>query len=165
VLIRAAIAADEAFLREMQYLALFVPPGADALPRSAVDDPAIARYHVGFGSQPGDVGRVAEDDGGVPIGAAWVRHSTAADPSYGYVDDDTPELGIAVVESQRGRGVGDALLESLLAELARCSLSVDRRNPAMRLYVRHGFRELRRAGDSSYMLYDGVDPGRAEPDR
>lgn len=158
VAIRAAGPDDEAFLREMQYLALFVPPGEDPLARAVVDDPAIARYHVGFGSRPGDLGLVAESPSGTPIGAAWVRHSTADDPSYGYVDDETPELGIAVVDRYRGRGVGDALLTSLLAELPRCSLSVDRRNPAIRLYERHGFSELRREGDSVMMLRVRPDP-------
>lgn len=157
-LIRAAGPDDEAFLREMQYLALFVPPGADPLPAAIVDDPTIARYYVGFGGRSGDLGRVAESPAGTPIGAAWVRYSTAADPSYGYVDDETPELGIAVVEEYRGRGVGAALLEALLAELPRCSLSIDRRNPAMRLYQRHGFAEVRREGDSVLMLHVRPDP-------
>ena len=142
----------------MQYLALFVPPGADPLPRETVDDPTIARYYVGFGSRSGDLGRVAESPAGTPIGAAGVRYSTAADPSYGYVNDDTPELGIAVVDQDRGNGIGAAFLTALLAELPRCSLSVDRRNLAMRLYERHGFSVLRREGDSVLMLHVRSDP-------
>ena len=164
-LIRAAGPDDEALLREMQYLALFVPPGADPLPREVVDDPTIARYYVGFGSRPGDLGRIAESPDGTPIGAAWVRYSNAADPGYGYVDDETPELGIAVAEECRGSGIGAALLEALLAELPRCSLSVDRRNPAMRLYGRHGCTELRREGDSVLMLRVRPDPAAAASDR
>ena len=164
-LIRAAGPDDEALLREMQYLALFVPPGADPLPREVVDDPTIARYYVGFGSRPGDLGRVAESSAGTPVGAAWVRYSTAADPGYGYVDAETPELGLAVVEEYRGSGIGAALLEALLAELPRCSLSVDRHNPAMRLYGRHGFTELRREGDSVLMLRVRPDPAAAASDR
>jgi ribosomal protein S18 acetylase RimI-like enzyme len=165
VTVRAAGSDDEAFLREMQYLALFVPPGADPFPREVVDDPTIARYYAGFGTRPSDLGRIAELPAGTPIGAAWVRHSTAADPSYGYVDDDTPELGIAVVEEYRGSGVGASLLTALLAELPRCSLSVDCRNPAMRLYERHGFAEIRREGDSVFMLHVRPDPGAAATGR
>ena len=48
VAIRAAGSDDEAFLREMQYLALFVPPGAEPLPRAIVDDPAIAAQIVAW---------------------------------------------------------------------------------------------------------------------
>ena len=137
--IRVAAADDESFLREMQYLALFVPQGGEPLPRSVVDEPDIARYHRGFGTRPGDAGRIATDESGERIGAAWVRRSSADDPSYGYVDDDTPELGIAVVDARRGQGIGAALLAELLAEVGDCSLSVDLRNPAARLYERLGF--------------------------
>jgi ribosomal protein S18 acetylase RimI-like enzyme len=149
----------------MQYLALFVPPGADAPPFDVVDDPAIARYHRGFGTRGGDLGRIAEGPDGSPVGAAWVRTWTAVHPGYGYVDDATPELSIAVVERERGSGIGDALLDSLLSDLPRCSLSVDRRNPALRLYNRHGFGEVRRDGDSVLMLRDRADPTIANADR
>lgn len=154
--IRAATGADELFLREMQYQALYVAPGEDSFPEAIVDEPNIARYYVGFGGQIGDVGRVAVassgDPAGEPIGAAWVRRSTSDDPSYGYIDDDTPELGIAVTGGRRGAGVGSALLDDLLGVLPRCCLSVDSRNPAVRLYERSGFDVVRRDGMSLLML-------------
>lgn len=150
---RAATELDEDFLREMQYLALFVPQGADPLPRSVVDEPHIARYHRGFGTRPGDAGRIAVDASGRPIGAAWVRRSTADDPSYGYVDDDTPELGIAVVDDRRGEGIGASLITELLAEVGDCSLSVDRRNPAARLYGRLGFVVWHEDDDTLKMIH------------
>jgi ribosomal protein S18 acetylase RimI-like enzyme len=62
------------------------------------------------------------------------------------VATDVPELSIGVAAEARGRGVGSALLDALLT-LARergyraVSLSVDRRNPARRLYERKGFRD------------------------
>ena len=150
--LRPATGADEVFLREMQYLALFVAPGEPPLPNAVVDEPGIARYYVGFGDRPGDLGRIAEIDGR-PVGAAWVRNFTSDDPGYGFVDDDAPELAIAVLADRRGTGIGTSLLESLLSELDRVSLSVDRRNPARRLYERVGFVEWRRAGDSVVMLF------------
>ncbi len=57
-----------------------------------------------------------------------------------------PELSIGVTGAARGRGVGRALLNALL-KLAReqghraLSLSVDRQNPARRLYEHMGFRD------------------------
>ena len=151
--IRVATADDESFLREMQYLALFVPPGVEPFSTSVVDEPHITRYYRGFGMRPGDAGRIAIDAAGRPIGAAWVRRSTADDPSYGYVDDDTPELGIAVVDDRRGQGIGAALLAELLAEVGDCSLSVDRRNPAARLYERLGFVVWHEEDDTLTMIH------------
>ncbi len=69
------------------------------------------------------------------------------DPGYGFVDDSTPEVGIAVVSELRGRGVGGALLRALMAAarsrgFGALSLSLERGNPAVHLYERHGFEKL-----------------------
>ncbi len=150
--VRPATAGDQAFISDMQYEALFRPDGVAPFPRSILGEPSIARHHESFGSRPGDVGRIADDRHGVAIGAAWLRRVEG----FGYVDADTPELGIAVVPARRNRGVGTALLRSLLAAAPRVSLSVDRRNPAMRLYADLGFETVRTDGeDSVVMLYDG----------
>jgi [ribosomal protein S18]-alanine N-acetyltransferase len=150
-LIRTASRADEAFLREMLYLALFVPPGKPAFPREVLDAPMIAHCVDGFGTKDRDTtGFIAED--GEPVGAAWVRLFTSESPGYGYVDDDAPELSIAVVEESRGKGVGTALMERLLEAVPRCSLSVDDRNPAIDLYRRYGFVTVAVDGHSVTML-------------
>jgi ribosomal protein S18 acetylase RimI-like enzyme len=65
--------------------------------------------------------------------------------TYGFVDDATPVVAIAVDEFQRNRGIGRELLVGL-ADAARTdgapalSLSVSRTNPALRLYERLGYR-------------------------
>ena len=67
-----------------------------------------------------------------------------ADPGYGFVDDATPEVSIGVLEAWRGQGIGEQLLRRLAQDawrtglLALC-LSVERQNPAVRLYERCGF--------------------------
>jgi SAM-dependent methyltransferase len=152
--VRPATADDQGVVSDMLYEALFVPPGAQPFDRSIVDEPGLARYHHRFGTEPGDVGRVAVDRSGRPIGAAWVRQVRG----YGFVDEAVPELSIAVVESRRGAGVGSALLESLLVTVPRLSLSVDRRNPAVRLYERLGFEVVNDDGENSLvMLREGGD--------
>lgn len=151
--IRPATADDQRFVTDMQYEAFFVPPGGPPFPRTIVDEPDIVGYHVGFGSRDGDIGRVALGPDGCPIGAAWVRLVRG----YGFVDDETPELGIAVTPGHRGLGVGTALMQSILAAAPRVSLSVDRRNPAMGLYERLGFEVVRTDGEHSVvMLHDPV---------
>jgi GNAT superfamily N-acetyltransferase len=149
--IRPATGDDETFLFEMLYEALFVPPGAEPLPRSILDEPKIAHYVAGFGTRAGDLGFVAEaaDE---PIGAVWVRLFPSHDRGYGYVDDDTPELTVAVVERWRAKGVGAALVARLIDDVPRMSLSCDTRNPAMRMYRRLGFDTIAVEGNSITML-------------
>ena len=155
--IRKAVASDEPLLREMLRMALFVPPGMPPFPPDVVHEPGLAHYVDGFGNRSDDVGFIAEMDGR-PVGAAWVRQLTDDDPGYGFIDAVTPELSIAVIEDQRGRGVGTVLMEALLAAVPRCSLSVDRRNPAVRLYDRFDFITVATDGDSQTRVRLGDGP-------
>ena len=133
---------DEPFLWTALYHALHVPPGADPPPPEVVRQPEIARYVSGWMERPGDLGFVAEVDG-EPVGAAWLRRWPSGARGYGFVDEATPELSMALLPGHRGRGIGTALLRRLLAEAAResdaVSLSVSVSNPAARLYERLGF--------------------------
>ena len=96
--------------------------------------------------RPGDAGVVAVTADGARLGAAWYRLFSAEEPGWGFIAVDVPELAMGVVPEARGRGIGGALLDALLA-VARdqgfraLSLAVDRQNPAHRLYERKGFRE------------------------
>jgi GNAT superfamily N-acetyltransferase len=144
---REAEASDEPLLREMVYLAVYVPPGHDPPPRAILDLPEVARYARGWG-RDGDLGIVAVDlDTGEGIGAAWLRLWSDQEHGYGFTDVDTPELTIALLPEFRGRGIGTQLLQHLLVRaderFARVSLSVTLGNPAARLYERLGFKFVR----------------------
>lgn len=155
ILIRPLTPADQPILWDMLYLALFVPDGAPPLPREIVQQPELARYVAGWGREH-DMGFAALDEaGGLAIGAAWIRLLRATNRGYGYVDDETPELSIALEPAWRGQGIGTALLAHLLhaaqPRYRAISLSVAANNPAVRLYGRHGF-ELAGAGGDSLIL-------------
>lgn len=149
--IRPASALDEAFVYEMLYEALYVFPGGKSFPRSILDEPDIAHYAARFGTRTCDLAFVAETSD-ERIGAAWVRLLTGDDRGHGHVDDDTPELPVAVRSDQQNRGVGTALIERLVETLPRVSLSVDSRNPASRLYERLGFETVATDQTSLTML-------------
>jgi len=125
--------------------------------RADVDADPLLRHYVEGWQRPDDLGAVAVDPAGAPIGAAWLRHFTADDPGYGFVAPDVPELSIGVVAQRRGQGVGRALLRAA-AELAaargigRISLSCERANPAMRLYVGEGYVTVESGRDSDTMV-------------
>jgi ribosomal protein S18 acetylase RimI-like enzyme len=151
---RPAIPADEPFLREILYHALFTPPGSPRPPRDIIHIPELSRYVAGWG-RPGDMGFIATVNGR-PVGAVWVRLLTGNARGYGYVDDQTPELSLAVRPSHRGRGIGSQLLAHLLGEATHryraVSLSVSTDNPARRLYERQGFVTLKADGESETMI-------------
>jgi len=139
--LRVALPSDQDFLFEMLYLAVFVPPGAPPVPRSILAEPSIARYVSDWGARSGDFGVIAVVDS-VPVGAAWLRCFPASEPGYGFVDETTPELSVAVVPDFRGKGIGTLLISRLLDDIPAASLSCDPENPSWRLYLRLGFEPL-----------------------
>lgn len=152
--------ADEPFLWEMIYQAIYVPEGVAPTPREIIKRPEIARYVSGWG-RAGDLGVLAVDAAtGQPVGAAWLRLMDGAAPGYGYIDDETPELSIAVLPSYRGCGVGTRLLTGLLEKsesvYKAVSLSVSADNPVVRLYERLGFEAVSASGKSLRMKRDGA---------
>ena len=147
---------DEPFLWEMLYQAIYVPEGQPPPARSILQEPALAKYVEGWGRQPGDLGIMAlEDETTAPAGAAWLRLFSASNPGYGFVDERTPELSIAVLPEYRGQGLGTRLLEALTlaarGHYRAVSLSVSRGNPAERLYRRAGF-EVAAEGELSITM-------------
>jgi GNAT superfamily N-acetyltransferase len=72
----------------------------------------VYRYVANWGRR-GDAGVVALD-GPHAYGVAWYRLFTKDEPGFGFVDEATPELTVAVVPSRRGKGAGTELLKALL---------------------------------------------------
>lgn len=155
--IRAVTADDQDFLWETLYLSLYVREGEKPFEREVLHEPHLAKYAEHWG-QAGDVGYIAINDQHQPIGAVTARVLPEDNQGYGYIDDVTPELGLAVLDDYRGQGIGTALMEALLTELqqqqiAQVSLSVDPSNPVVRLYKRLGFQEVGTVGTSITMLF------------
>lgn len=143
---------DVPFLWEMLHQSIHVVDGDTPPPRSIVDEPAIAHYLAGFGSRDGDDAVIACDDD-QPVGAAFCRRFSDDDPSYGFVGPDVPEVGMAVLATHRGRGIGRAMLAHLLDRHPVMSLSVDADNRAARaLYESFGFVEVRPDGTAVTMV-------------
>ena len=151
---------DLVFLREMLYEAANWRPDEPRPPKEEVlSEPKLGRYLEGWG-RAGDEAVVAvEPGGGRRLGAAWYRLMTSEEPGYGFVDDATPEVALAVVSDYRGRGLGGALLRELRRVAwskgyGALSLSVEHGNPALRLYERNGFVRLYEAEGAWTMKVD-----------
>jgi len=117
----------------------------------------IYKYVKGFGLESSDIGFVAESDEGRSIGAAWYRLYKADNKGFGYIDDNTPEISIAVSEEYRNKGVGKELLEALLENakkkgVSALSLNVDSRNTAaVHLFEALGFKAVSNEENSQVM--------------
>jgi putative acetyltransferase len=138
LIIREIKLTEYPFLKEMLYQAIFVADEKVVLPREIIEQPDLKKYIQDFG-QNGDFCLVAEKQEKL-IGAIWIRFIKA----YGFVDNETPELSMAVLNEHRGNGIGDKLLTAMIVslknkQLKRVSLSVDRDNFAYGFYKKHGF--------------------------
>ena len=154
--IRPVTEADLPFLRKMLYEAARWNPDWPREPiEEVLAEPMLLRYAHGWGRH-GDGGVVAEIDG-ESVGAAWYRLFTEEEPGYGFVDDKTPELSIAVVPLHRRKGIGEAVLRACMVQAREegfqaLSLSVAAANRSRMMYERTGFEKVGEEGDSWTML-------------
>ncbi len=156
VVLRVGDASDGLLVGRCVFLALAWDPER-SLPAQEVvlAHPDVVRYHGGWG-RPGDVVVVAEADLS-PVAYAFARLFTPTDHGHGFVDDATPEMGVAVEPGHRGQGLGTQVLTRLHEELRRAgfpavSLSVELSNPARRLYDRLGYIQIAERDEAAIMM-------------
>lgn len=134
-------------LEEFLYEAIYVPEGMQRPSREILQTPELQVYLENFGREKDDYGFAALAEGEI-VGAVWARIMN----DYGHVDENTPSLALAVYREYRGQGIGTALLQAILNRLQEkgygsVSLSVQKSNPAFRLYRRLGFQVAERAAE------------------
>ena len=134
ITLRTAGTEDRPFLIEMARHVCTLE--GRALP--AADDPHV----VAFLPDAPEAAVIAVDGSTRRLGAVWwvLREPPLLlDPG----GSPLPELAIAVVEGERGRGIGRALLDALVEKergrFPAMTLNVHLLSPAVRLYIRAGF--------------------------
>lgn len=141
--IRPETEEDIDFLWEMLYQAIFIVEGGTKPSREILKQPDIIQYLYDWGRQ-GDIALIATDSRENPVGAIWARLFDETNKTYGYIDENTPVLSMALLPEYRGKGIGNLLLNEMIRKakdsgFSSLSLSIDPKNPALRLYERHGF--------------------------
>ena len=104
---------DMSFLWEMLYQSIYIPEGQRAPSRDILQEQNIEKYLKNWGGVH-DHALVALDGEGNPVGAVWIRLLNHENAGYGFIDDDTPELGMAIMSEHRGRGIGKQLLSEII---------------------------------------------------
>lgn len=132
------------FLKKYLYKALFIPPDSEPYQKSIVNEPIFKSIYENWGRN-GNIAFMATDNkSNSIIGMVWVRLYNKINEPFGIIDNSIPALTIAVDEKYRNKGIGTALLEQLINEIKNqgfesISLSVDKRNYAIKLYKKFGF--------------------------
>ena len=145
------------FLKEMLYESIFIDESKKPPLKQLLDTKDMLKYHINWG-RPGDQAFIALNSEDKPVGAVWFRLLQGMEKGYGYVDDHTPELGIAVSKEGRGQGLGRKLMLAVLEQakidgFLKLSLSVDPDNiSAVKLYQSLGFVEVGMEGTSITMV-------------
>lgn len=148
VTLRAAAPADRPFMlrvygsvREPELEAAGMPPEQRG-PFVAQQFEAQSRAYETYENTSFEVVLVDGEPAGRLIVARWPEELRVVD--------------VALLPEQRGRGIGEALLRSLLEEAddraVKATIHVERFNPALRLYTRLGFRPV--ADTGVYLLLE-----------
>lgn len=148
---------DYDFFQEMFYESIHIPENKPSI-GELLSEPNLRKYYDGWGRR-GDFALLAKNDDDQAMGAVWYRIFDSKNKGYGFVDEDIPELGIAVSEEYRGKGVGTALMQNVIKRAREegytgISLSVDLENRgAIELYEKLGFQDYETVGTSKTMVY------------
>ncbi len=145
------------FVKEIVYQAIYVAPGQPTPSRKILNSTDIRKYHEHWGKK-GDFGLLlVHYPNEQPVGGAFVRYYPKDKAGYGFVSEKIPELNIALLPDHREKGEGTKLLTALIRKLKTqghpgISLSVDRQNPAMKLYEKLGFKVVKDEGNPTMLL-------------
>lgn len=139
------------------YEAIFVPEGAPAPSKEIINQPELQVYVRDFGEREGDFCLAAESDNKI-VGAVWGRIMK----DYGHIDDETPSLAISLLKEYRNHGIGTELMKQMLMKLnmqgyRQTSLSVQKMNDAVRMYLKTGF-EIVDENDEEYIMICRLQP-------
>ncbi len=152
-------------LADFLYDAIYRSDPSSPLPRQIVEHPSLRIYIADFGTLPDDRCLVAQAEGHV-VGMVWgALHSGLR--IYRRRHSRIRPVGRG---SCRGQGIGTRLMREMLQRLSaagypEASLSVQRRNPAVRLYRRLGFRTVKRTLEEYIMVCDLRDADSAVANR
>jgi len=136
------------------HIALWDPPPAGLRPLETLQLPPVRIYAENWG-RDSDLGVIAHTEGEEnPIGACWMR-LVPDRMGLAYVDEQTPQLGIALLPAYQHKGYGKSMMLAAL-DVARqhgikqVSLTVHPQNPAAGMYASCGF--VQTGVRNSYLL-------------
>ncbi|MER2171164.1 MAG: GNAT family N-acetyltransferase [Psychrobacillus psychrodurans] len=159
IIIRSIKKNELEFMKDMLYESIYIPENVKNK-EELLNSPSIKKYYEEWGRK-GDTALIAIDENNQAVGAVWYRLFDESNKGYGYVDNRTPELGIAVTKDARKLGIGTLLMKQIMKQALddgykSLSLSVDPENTsAVYIYRQLGFIDYNVSGTSITMIYRG----------
>jgi len=155
--IRVARPSEIHLLEDFIYEAIFQRDETNLLPRDVINQPEIRVFIEDFG-KPDDVCLVADIDGKI-VGAVWTRILCGEVKGFGNIDNRTPEFAISLYKEYRNKGIGTALMKSMLQLLKECgyqqtSLAVQKDNYAVQMYKNVGFEIVKDLEEEYLMVHN-----------
>lgn len=138
-------------LEDFLYEAIFIPEGVNSPPKSIIKNPDLQVYIKDFGKYSDDNCLVATVNDKV-IGAVWTRIMN----DYGHIDNNTPSFAISLYKEYRDFGIGTNMMIKMLNLLKtygyqKASLSVQKNNYALKMYLNVGFKIIDE-NDEEYIM-------------
>lgn len=151
---------EEKYLEEMLFEAIYLPELLKKqLSRDILLHPDLTVYYERWGLK-GDIAFVAEHTvTNELLACAWGRLFKTDRKGFGFVNENTPEISLAVSPGYKNKGIGTKLLRIILKEyheagFKNVSLSVSRQNPCVDLYKREGFTLYLENEEDYLMIFD-----------
>ena len=156
VLIRTILPTEYSLLEDIMYEAIYHPDPKNPYPKEVIYYPQVRVYWDNWGAMKDDHCLVALIDDKI-IGAVWIRTFQEEMKGYGYIDEYTPEVAIALFEEYRNQGIGTELMKQMIIlmkekNFRQVSLSITKGNPAVQLYDRLGFNVIDEKEEDYIML-------------
>jgi len=157
IIIRSIEENELEFMKDMLYESIYMPENVKNKVE-LLNSPSIKKYYEDWGRK-GDTALIAIDKNNRAVGAVWYRLFDETNKGYGFVDNRTPELGIAVTQEARGLGIGTLLMKKVIEQASKdgyksLSLSVDPENTsAVHIYKKLDFIDYGISGTSITMIY------------
>jgi len=156
VSIRGMRPSDFPLMEDFMYEAIYHPNPANPYPKKVIYYPQVRVYWDNWGAGKDDHCLLASVNE-KPVGAVWIRTFQGELKGCGYIDEQTPEIAIALFKEYRNQGIGTEMMKQMIAFMKtehyrQVSLSVTKGNPAIRLYERLGFRATDENDEDYIML-------------
>ena len=143
-------------MEDIMYEAVYQPDPSNPYPKDIIYLPQVRIYWDNWGAEKDDHCLLALVDNKI-AGAVWVRTFQGEFRGYGYIEEQTSELAIALFEEYRNKGLGTKLMNRMIELLQakdypQVSLSITKGNHAVRLYERLGFKVVDENEEDYIML-------------